>query len=223
MSLRCKITAVLFALVTSHLAAGVSLIGQIGRLLRADAVTQIPTGSLVLLVADTDKVSHPGLVSPLGTILSAGQSLGGTSGDLIVGIYSAGDLGSGIVGVDLGGTTLTYSGLLTAGTELWVLWFPSVSTRGSQVGGAVPYGAYRSGVVDIASGSDIAFVAPPDGTTVSLYAYTSSLGFGLATNPELSATAITRTIATGKPLGSRQGNWPTLLSVVRRPTQMATA
>lgn len=196
MSLRCKILAVLFALVTSHLAAGVSLIGQIGRLLRADAVTQIPTGSLVLLVADTDKVSHPGLVSPLGTLLSAGQSLGGTSGDLIVGIYSAGDLGSGIVGVDLGGTTLTYSGLLTAGTELWVLWFPSVSTRGSQVGGAVPYGAYRSGVVDIASGSDIAFVAPPDGTTVSLYAYTSSLGFGLATNPELSATAITRTVVT---------------------------
>ncbi len=191
MRLRRPSLVALFLLAASHLTAGVSLIGQVGRLFKADAATQVPIGSIAILVADTDKASHAGLVNPLGTTLAVGSTLGGSSGDLIVGVYRASDLGDGVVGVDLGGTTLTYTGALAAGTDLWLMWFPTIEATGGTVGAAVPYGAYSSSVVDTGSGSDIAFAAPPDGATASLYAYTSSLGFGLASDLELSATLLT--------------------------------
>ncbi|MBS0632449.1 MAG: hypothetical protein JSS11_11075 [Verrucomicrobia bacterium] len=191
MRLRSSIAVLTFALAASHLTAAVSLIGQVGHLFRSDSTTSVPAGSVVLLVADTDKTTAPGLVNPLGTTLSVGRTLGGASGDRIVGVYKTSDLGGGLIGVDFGGTTFTYDSTFTAGTDLWLVWFPGLSATGGQVGSAEPFGAYRSDTLDTASQSTIAWVAPPDGSTSTLNAYTSSLGFGLATDSQLSATSVT--------------------------------
>lgn len=186
----------LLALAASPLSAGVSLVGQVGTFFGDDATTPVPVGSIAILVADTDKNSQAGLVNPLGTTLSLGSSLGGTSGDLIVGVYSVGtypadDLGHVVTGIDFGGTTFTYDQSFTAGTDLWLLWFPSQSVAGAVLGAGVPFGSYRSDTVDFASGADIAFVAPPDGSVASLNAFSTSTGYGLASNLELSATSVT--------------------------------
>lgn len=211
MRLRRSLAAVLvLALAASPLSAAVSLIGQVGQLLRADTTTPVPAGSVVILVADTDKATSPGLANPLGTTLRAGSTLGGASGDLIVGVYQASDLGDGVIGVDFGGTTLAYTGALTAGTDLYLLWFPGVSTVGNVVGSAQPFGAYRSDTVDRNGGSDIAFVTPSDGATVTLNAFDTGLG-GLATAAQLSATHVTApAVATaGTYFGTftNGGNW----------------
>ncbi|QYM77961.1 hypothetical protein K0B96_11625 [Horticoccus luteus] len=186
-----SLLVVLFLLAASRLCAAVSLVGQVGTLFQSDATTPIPAGSIAILVADTNKTSHAGLANPVGTTLTVGSYLGGNSDDLIVGLYSASDLGGGIIGVDFGGTTLTYGDSFSAGTDLWLLWFPSQSVAGAVLGAGVPFGSYRSDTIDFASGSDIAFVAPRDGSISSLFAFSASTGYGLASNAELSATALT--------------------------------
>lgn len=181
----------LFLSAASTLSAAVSLVGQVGTLFQDDAVTPIPVGSLVILVADTDKAAHAGLANPFGTTLSVGSYLGGNSDDLIVGLYSASILDDGVIGVDFGGTTFSYDGSFSAGDDLWLLWFPSQTVAGAILGAGVPFGSYRSDIVDFGSGSDIAFTAPPDGTIASLNAFSASTGFGLASDVELSATSVT--------------------------------
>ena len=167
-----------------RLFAVVTLQGQIGSLFNADGVTQIPEDSLALLVADT---AGGGLADPFGTTLSVGNYFGDSSDDLIVGVYSARDLGDGIIGVDLGGTTLAYSGSFGAGDDLWLVWFPSVFVSGSEIGAGISFGAYRSDDVDYAINSTIAFVAPADGTLLA----TLNAGFGSIPDSALSATSIT--------------------------------
>jgi len=178
-----------FALVlsTGRLSAVVTLDGSIGSLFTSDGITQVPLGSLVLLVADTE---GDGLADPFGTILSVENYFGGSSNDLIVGVYSASNLLDSIVGVNFGSTTLAYNGSFGVGDDLWLVWFPSVFVSGSEVGAGVSFGTYRSDVIDPDSGSNIAFVAPGDGT-FSLSAYTQSTGFGSIPDTALSATSIT--------------------------------
>lgn len=145
---------------------------------QADGVTGLGEGKIGLLVADEGAV--PGLVNAGGTTLSLGSYLGGGSDDRIIGITtSVADVGgTGFSGFQDLFASITYDGNFGAGDKLYLLWFPTISSIGSVLGGDVSYGVYRSDAVNLASGSDIAFIAPPDGSTNNLFAFASSIVAG---------------------------------------------
>lgn len=182
--------------------ASITLETQFANLYDADGITQIGAGKIGILVADTDGT---GITNAMNTVLTEGTFLGGSSDDLIVKVFTSinnvadfsGSSGFSDVSV------ITYSGNFTAGDNLYLLWFPTLTTAGSTVVDGTAYGVYRSDNVNTASGSDIAFVAPPDDNGVyTLAVFDNSLvpASGVTTSdltanqvaavPEPSSTAI---------------------------------
>lgn len=167
--------AVAIALTASNIKnaqATITLTADYGALFQFNG-SQIPVGSLGILVADTGVSS--GIVDPVNTVLSQGNFLGGSSDDLILGVFSSINL------TPIGGTNVgfqfeleaTYSGNFNAGDKLYLLWFPTISTLGSTVGAGVSYGAYRSDTPNLPSGATPvtgAFIAPADGSLVNISA-----------------------------------------------------
>ncbi len=142
----------------------------------------ISLGSIGILVADTD---NNNLVDPLGTILGVGNSLGGASGDLILGVYQAMDLGKNQNGFDLSATIFSYSGAFEAGDSLYFVWFPSVETLNATIGAGISYGTFRTDSVDLTFGGTMAWTAPADGTNQRLFSLDSVLGGSPAIDPAL--------------------------------------
>lgn len=151
---------------------------QFASIYQADGVTGIGEGKVGLLVADEGGV--PGLVNAGGTTLSVGSYLGGNSDDRIIAITTsvANVGGTGFSGFQDLFASINYDGDFGAGDKLYLLWFPTITAIDSFIDGAVSYGVYRSDAVNLASGSDIAFVAPADGSTSNLFAFDSSIVSG---------------------------------------------
>jgi len=166
---------------------------QIGPLYESDGETFISTGRVAILVASTtDNV----FTSPFQTELTVGSYLGGSSDDLIIGRYFTSDLDEGeddLFGVDLSGTSFSYSGSFNEGDKLALYWFPTIEDFNSSIGGSIQYGLYRSDVVDVDAGSQISFIAPDDDDSYILATYTEEFG-GIASVNDLSANFITSSI-----------------------------
>jgi hypothetical protein len=173
--------AFLAAASASH--ASITLETQFASLFEADGSTQIGAGKIGLLVADTDGT---GITNALNSILTEGTFLGGTSGDLIVSVFTSINNVAGHLGTSGFFDTLniTYSGNFDAGDDLYLLWFPTITTAGVTVLEGTSYGVYRSSVVNTASGSDIAFIAPPDGGAYTLASYLDTIETGSGVTPE---------------------------------------
>jgi hypothetical protein len=179
-----KFKSLFFLVIASASYADVSInIGQIGEL-RNSAGSVIDVGSLGILVADQ---SNNGVLNAFQTTLMTGQFVGAGSDDRILGVYSAVNVGSGAVGFDFSSTTWTYSGSFGQNDNLYFLWFPTISVGGSQVSAGTQYGQFRSDTKD--DGGDIAWVAPADGSSNSIYSLTAALGGSPAvSNVEFTAT-----------------------------------
>jgi hypothetical protein len=154
---------------SSHATVNLSLYGGV---LRDGSGTALADGGLLVLVASTtDSIFS----APLPDVsISVGSLFGGD--DQIVGLFSISADNSGMTGGYGSLLNLNYSGNLTAGDNLQLYWFPTLTTASTSFGSYTPYGAYRTDA--IASGSDIAWVLPSDGASVALNFFTSSSGFG---------------------------------------------
>jgi hypothetical protein len=89
------------------------------------------------------------------------------------------------MGFNLSNTTLTYSGGFGAGDALYIVWFPTMTTPGVTVSSGTSYGVFRTDTPD--SLGTMAWTAPADGTTQSLFSLDNSLGG----NPAISNSAFT--------------------------------
>ncbi len=155
--------------------------------LRDGSGTTLSDGSLLVLVASTtDSIFS----SPLpDTVLSIDSLFGGTGDDQIVGLFSVSEANSGLAGGYGSQLIINYSGNLNAGDQLQLYWFPTLTTSSTSLGSYTPYGAYRTD--SIASGSDIAWTLPSDGSTVTLNFFTASSGIGTESDAFGNATLST--------------------------------
>lgn len=153
---------------------------------------QAELGRIGVLVADTngngfigDIMSEGWQVS--GTTLSVGQFIGGTSDDQIIALFYTNDnLGIGTVFDSV--LDISYAGDHDPDDD-WALYsFPEVSTEGNIVTSGY-YGFYRSDGVDVAAGSDFAFIAPVDGYFGTLSTGTVEIG-GSLSEEELAAMIV---------------------------------
>jgi hypothetical protein len=157
--------------------ADFSINTEYANLFQSDGVTQIGAGVVGILVADEGTTA--GIVDPVNTVLSVGNYLGGTSDDRIIGTFtSISSVAGQGNGFQKDFTALTYSGNFNAGDKLYLLWFPTITTVGATVGAGQTYGSYRTDAVDVASGANIAWIAPSDGGTYNMSAYLDSIYSG---------------------------------------------
>jgi hypothetical protein len=172
--------------------ADFSLNTEYAALFKSDGTTEIGAGWIGIIVADEGTAA--GIIDPYNTVLSVGNYLGGSSDDRIIGLTTSVSnvAGTGFSGFQQNYTGLTYSGNFDAGDNLYLLWFPTISTAGSTVGAGVSYGVYRSSTANTASGADIGFVAPSDGFAYNMSAYLNSIaGGGGVTAADFTASQIT--------------------------------
>ncbi|MES2310355.1 MAG: hypothetical protein V4507_15990 [Verrucomicrobiota bacterium] len=78
-------------------------------------------------------------------------------------------------GTDLHSITFSYSGNFGSGDLLQLRWFPTLTTASITPGVNTPYGVFRSDTSGLDQ-SDIAWIAPSDGSTVTLNFLTTSAG-----------------------------------------------
>lgn len=166
-----KITSMLLALSLGAVSAQATVnFSLFGGILRTSGGTAIADGGLVLLVASTTDSVFTG---PLGTdSTTVGSVFGGDN--VIVGAFSTSLANSGFTGGYGASLNLTYSGNITAGDTLQLYWFPTLTTGSATFGMGTSYGVYRTD--SVRAGSDIGWVLPSDGSTVSLNFYTNSTG-----------------------------------------------
>ncbi len=170
--------------------AAVSITGGLIGPLRNSAGNIISPGTLGLFVVDQ---SNNGLLNAANTVLSVNSFLGGGTDDLILGTYTALDIGgSGEIGFDFSGAVINISGNTSTGDNLYFVWFPTLtnSAIGTTVGGGISYGAFTSAIKD--EFADIAWVVPSDGASVSI----GSLSAGLGGNPALTNLQATASLTT---------------------------
>jgi hypothetical protein len=174
------------------LKAEFSIYTEYAALFQSDGTTQIGAGFIGILVADEG--TTPGIASALDTILNVGNYLGGSSDDRIIGLTTsvANVAATGYSGFQQDFTSLSYSGNFNAGDKLYLLWFPTISVAGSTVGDAVSYGVYRTDTINVASGANIAFIAPADNNLYDMSAYLDSIAPGSGVTPaQFTASAVT--------------------------------
>lgn len=185
--------AMLTAVVSSWSAVTID-IGNVG-IMRDNLGTMVTSGSVGLIVADTD---GNGLVNAYNTTLTAGLYLAGGTSDLILGVYQATDLsGSSENGFDFSSLTFSYSGSFGQGDNLWLVWFPTVTVVDSIVGSGVSYGTFRTALPDtnLALSDSIGWVAPTDGSISQIVSVSASLGG----NPAPSDSSLTASLTTAVP------------------------
>jgi hypothetical protein len=172
------LTAIFGILTFGLVARGADVVISLGAVgaLRDNSGNIVSTGSIGLLIADTDGNN---LADPFGTSFVIGNTLGNAGSDLILGVYQASDLGSNQNGFDLTGTSFSYNSTFTAGDSLYLVWFPSINSINATVGSEVSYGVFRTDSVNNSPGfvGTMAWTAPPGGGTgEQLYSLNSSLG-----------------------------------------------
>lgn len=162
--------------------------------------TAVPVGSVGVLVADTGNnnfvVDGDGSgLTIAGSTLAVGQSLG-ASDNIIVGIFTAADLGSELQSGETGFlATVQFDsslGTFQSGvTKLALYWFPSITTTGSLLSVGVSYGYYRSDAYDT-NWANVAFFAPPESFMYRLVGFDTNNGGTIDPNSlkALNVTAI---------------------------------
>lgn len=176
----------LFAIASflSHARAEFEINTEFANLFTSNGTTQINAGIVGILVADES--TKLGIANPYNTVLNVGNYLGGNSDDRIIGIFKsiAGVTGHG-AGFQVDLTNLSYSGNFNAGDQLYLLWFPTITTIGSTVNAGQTYGVYTSTSItpNSASGATMSWFSPADGSSNTLSAYLNSIysGSGVTT------------------------------------------
>lgn len=138
------------------------------------------TGSnaIALLVADTSGLGLAGLTNlAVDSSLALGAQLtqtGGTPVGQIVGKWTiaASSLQNGML-TDV--AHLTLDPPLASGQNLWLLWFPSLTSSSTQPGSGTYFGVYRDPNSPPIDGGE-PWVIPSDGSTVTLAAHSTSQG-----------------------------------------------
>jgi hypothetical protein len=154
--------------------------------------TLIPDDALAILVADTTGTASPTNLDPSSS-LAVGSNLtltGGGDTYQILAVWNSG-LGSGQQGL-LSDTTGNIAGT-TAGNELYLLWFPTLTLATTTAGSGTHYGEYggtTESAGEIVGNGSAAWVMPSPGANVSLVATTPSEG-GVSPYSELQATLTT--------------------------------
>lgn len=176
----------LSSLLCTAATASVTLVGEVGALRNSSGVEVAP-GAVAVIIAD---FSNNGIGDLFNTVLAANSFVGGGTDDKIlhVGAISA---VNGFSSYSFS-ATFEYGGLFGPNDNLYVAWFPSINLIGSTVGGAVSYGLYRTSLIDTNSGSEIGWVAPPDGGAYNIAAYDNTIAPGaIATPAALTANLVT--------------------------------
>jgi hypothetical protein len=156
-------------------------------LFQSNGTTAIPLGSLIQLVASTtdNTFSTP----------TPADFVGGSSDDIILASFGSNNsLGSGSFVQPL---TFTLSGNLTAGDQLLLRWWPSLTTSSSTPGSGTSFGQFRTNNVE--NFSDINWTVPADGSTVSLNFLDTSSGIATTPEPDSAGTASLSTTAVPEP------------------------
>ena len=152
----------------------------------------VDLNSIGVLVADTGKNGFGASTALQGSTLLSNRTLGG-SDNIILQTFSAEDLGDGVIGFN-GPVNISDTKLIAPGTPLALYWFSTVKTVGATIptNTSIPYGFYRTDLIDTTSGSDIGFTAPPDGYSSTLAVFDNSTFAGtLASAANLTASSST--------------------------------
>ncbi len=191
---RYRFLAFFFALasaLTTTLSASITL-NLSGAVLSNSTGTALPNGGLVLLVASTTN-------STFATPSSTSSTLVGSmiaDDDLIIGFATIDSAAASVAGGFTKAFNITFTGNLNAGDPLQLYWFPTLTSTSTTIGAGVSYGTYRTDA--IATGSDIGWVVPADGTTNALSILTVAVG-GTVANTAGQATLTTDGSAVAAP------------------------
>lgn len=142
-----------------------------------NTTTPFPSGGLLNFLAldsGTWSSAYPDLITALSTN-TASWTLPGTT---LIGQIANDD--SGGPGSTGGLFTFSYSGNFGAGDQLLLVAYPNLTLSSTQPGNNQSGFFFRTD--SIIDGSDIAWIAPSDGATVSLFAYTLGAGGTLPNN-----------------------------------------
>ena len=151
MKLRLAVLALLISSISAHATITINLGAD--KLFQSNGTTPIPTGSLLqLVVSTTDNVF---------TAPTANSFVGNSADDIVLASFASqsnGTFGGPIV--------FSLSGNLNAGDQIMLRWFPTLTLASSSPGAGTSFGQFRTN--NIENFSDIAWVVPADGSTVSL-------------------------------------------------------
>ena len=107
----------------------------------------------------------------------------------LVAQFANDNTGGSLPGVVTSSFGFTYSGNFTAGDQLLVVVYPTLTIASLNPGNNTAGFYFRTDA--IIDGSDIAWVAPPDGSTYSLFNYTSDIGGSLPNDQFTSGASAT--------------------------------
>ncbi len=176
MKLRLAVLALLVTSISAHATITINL--GVDKLFQSNGTTPIPTGSLLqLVVSTTDNVF---------TLPTAGSFVGGSADDIVLASFACQSNGS------FGGPIVfSLSGNLNAGDQIMLRWFPTLTISSSSPGAGTSFGQFRTD--NIESASNIAWVVPADGSTVSLN-FLDIAGGGTEPNSAGTASLVTAAI-----------------------------
>jgi len=153
-----------------------------------------PNNMLGIVVADTSGLGLGGGVTNLAanSSLVAGNSLtvvGGGTGDYILGAFNtSADSGQqGLLSENVTQTLNTHG--ITAGENVYVLWFPTLTLSATTIGAGVSYGGYGGAAATAIADGGAPWTVPVSGT-VSMNALTSDNG-GATSQTSLDASFVT--------------------------------
>ncbi len=146
------------ASVTINLGSGV---------LRNESGIVMPDNGLLQLIASTSDTTF---TAPTADFFTGGDDILVASWGLDGSTFN----GAG-TGTDLSAVTFSYSGNFGSGDLLQLRWFPTLTPASIAPGVNTHYGIFRSDTIGL-DGSDIAWVAPGDGSTNALNFLTISAG-----------------------------------------------
>lgn len=173
----CSLLAVGVFTAASHASVTINL--GVGEIYSNEAATTLaPAGALINVLAKTDGTSWGSDLDIYNLFQPLTDSFVPTGAFTLVQSFGSDD-GAGP------GTTFTpvnysYSGAFTAGDQLLMVIYPTLTTAASSPGLGTLGLFYRTDL--LLNGSDIAWIAPSDGSTVNLLATTSAVGGTLAAN-----------------------------------------
>jgi hypothetical protein len=142
------------------------------------ATTLASSGALINVLAKTDGTSWGSDTDIYNLFQPLTNSFVPTGSYTLVQSFGS-DNGAG-PGTTFTPVNFSYSGAFTAGDQLLTVIYPTLTTAATSPGLGTLGLFYRTDLV--LNGSDIAWVAPSDGSTVNLFATTTSVGGSLAAN-----------------------------------------
>jgi len=139
-----------------------------------------PAPAIALLVSDTSGLGLGGGISNLAanSSLTLGGDLtinGGGVGDQIIGkwVIAAGSGGNGLLSDS---TSFALTAPLATAQNLYLLWFPTLTSSSSTPGAGTHYGGYQAGALQAVADGGQPWLMPADGANVTLAGLTSANG-----------------------------------------------